>query len=344
MDEDLRLEAWVREGIDRYPVPDLPLRRRGEGSGRPRLLALLAAIALLVGGAGLGQALNSYRTGVASATPDPALAPLPSSLDAATVLVLVRGWDLGRIDRIDAKLVTFEEYVRIAGPVRSHAGDPQATAVGGFGISGDPAKRSVWVVAVGGELWPYGRVPIFYGLTPPTSPTPFPPYRWAVFLVDAIPGEILTVGDAGTEDSWPSAFDRLPDHRVTAPVRATPTAPLAPLAVRVDAGEAISRTVRSGAASSIIAITPKLMTWAEFSATGGPAAHRPAGIADDTPVWIIAVAGAILPQGGGAPLAWGVFGVDGRDGSMQLLVAGAGSWPSFFDGLPNHSAQVTAGP
>ena len=334
----------MREEIDRYPVPDVPLRRRAERSSPRKLVSILAGIGLLVSAAGLGQALSAYRA-VLSPTPNPGLAPLPSTLDRASVLALVRGWDVGRIDRIEAKLMTYDEYIRTAGPVRSHAGDPQVPAVGGFGISGDPAKRSIWVVAVGGELWPYGRLPIFYGQNPPASPTSFPPYRWAMFLVDAVPGQILTIGDAGVETTWPSTFARLPEHPVRAPVLSPSAAPLAPLAVRVDAGEALTRAMRSDSTKSITAITPKLMIWAEFSATVGPVVQRPAGIAEDAPVWIIAIAGAVVPQAGDAPVAWGVFGVDGRDGSTQLLVTGAaGSWPPFFDSLPNHLARIVASP
>ena len=139
---------------------------------------------------------------------------LPSKLKRDDAIALVRGLDMvGRVDRADAKLMSFDEYVRVAGPVRTHSGDPQATPSIGFGIIGDQ-QRPVWAVAISGQVWPSGRVPVFFGATPSASPTPYPAYRWATFLIDAVPGTFMVIGDAGIGEVWPAAFGNLPNHRV----------------------------------------------------------------------------------------------------------------------------------
>jgi hypothetical protein len=140
--------------------------------------------------------------------------PLPSRLQRDGAIAFVRKLDVvGRVDRADAKLMMFEEYVRVAGPVRTHSGDPLAPASVGFGITGDQ-QRSIWVVAISGQVWPNGRVPVFFGAAPSASPTPYPPYHWATFLVDAVPGQLMVIGDAGIAEGWPLFFAALPNHRV----------------------------------------------------------------------------------------------------------------------------------
>jgi hypothetical protein len=53
-------------------------------------------------------------------------------------------------------------------------------------------------------------------------------------------------------------------------------------------------------------------------------------------VWAVAVAGEIRPQfGHGTTFSWGVFLVDAENGDMLGLVAGAGTWPAYFDALPD---------
>ena len=141
--------------------------------------------------------------------------PLPSKIQRDDAIALVRTLDIvGRVDRVDAKLMTFDEYVRIAGPVRTHGGDPQASPTTGVGITGDPARRSVWAVALSGQVWPSGRVPVVFGGSPQSSPTPNPPYRWAIFLVDAVPGQLMVIADAGVGEAWPAVFANLPSHAV----------------------------------------------------------------------------------------------------------------------------------
>ncbi len=147
----------------------------------------------------------------ANASSDAGRPALGSTLDRNSVLALVRGLDqVGRVDRIDAKLMSYSEYVAGAGPVGTHEGDPRSTPTTGFGMS----DRDVWVVAVSGQVWPNGRVPVFFGVASPASATPYPPYRWAMFLVDSRSGGLIVVGDAGIDASWPTSFDRLPSHPV----------------------------------------------------------------------------------------------------------------------------------
>src|SRR2546430_11083293 len=154
--------------------------------------------------------------GSAGSSVNPGLPALPTTIgrDAAIALVRGRGDNIGRVDRSDAKLLTLEEYLAIAGPARSPQGDPKGTPIRGFGgFIGDPGKRYLWVVAISGEVWPVGRIPVRFGMpfTPPT-PTPYPPYRWGLFMVDAVRAAGFGVTDAGSDESWPAVFDKLPNH------------------------------------------------------------------------------------------------------------------------------------
>jgi hypothetical protein len=172
------------------------------------LVVLVAAAVIVVGRFG-----PSF--GVALATPDPALPALAATIDHdAAIATVRRAAEVGRIDRIDAKLMTYAEYVSGAGPVRTHTGDPAAPAATGFGMTGDPAGRVLWVVAVSGEVYPQGRMPVFFGRPNGPNATPYPPYRWATVLIDGASGQRIVFGDAGVTDSWPPTFDSLPFHPV----------------------------------------------------------------------------------------------------------------------------------
>ena len=69
-------------------------------------------------------------------------------------------------------------------------------------------------------------------------------------------------------------------------------------------------------------------------------AQKPAAADDSAPVWIVAVAGEIVPAfGRGLTFNWGVFTIDGTDGGVTSLTArNDGPWPAFFDALPDHPA------
>jgi len=299
----------------------------------------VTALALL-----LPTACGQTPSGGAISTPDPGTTPLPSTIQRADAIAMVRGLNeqVGRVDRIEAKLMTLEEYVRIAGPVRPRPGDPQATVMAGsVGVIGDPAKRYVWAVAVAGEVWPNRRDPISFGHPFTTSPTPYPPYRWGIFLVEAVPGRMFAVGDAGITEGWPSSFDKLPNHPPTGYVPPIATPRLTTLAVKVQQPEATSAVMRLTAeVRRIDRIEAKLMTWREYLASGDPGAYKPAAADDSAPVWIVAVSGEIVPQfGRGLTFNWGVFTIDGMGGGITSLTARSdGPWPAFFDALPDHPA------
>jgi len=262
--------------------------------------------------------------------------------DDAIAMVRALNEQVGRIDRIDAKLITLEEYLRVAGPIKPHAGDPNDTSLTGTtGIIGDPSKRYLWAVAVAGEVWPNYRTPVSFGHPFTTSPTPYPPYRWGIFLVEAAPARLFGVGDAGIADAWPSEFDKLPNHPVTAFVQPSSTPRLPPIAGGIQQPLATSAVMKlSAEVRRIDRIEGKLMTWREYLASGDPGAYKPAAADDSAPVWIVAVAGEIVPQfGHGLTFNWGVFTIDGTNGGITSLTArNDGPWPAFFDELPDHPA------
>jgi hypothetical protein len=247
--------------------------------------------------------------------------------------------EIGRIDRIEARLLSFDEYLRIVGPVRTHPGDPHATALSGFGITGDPAKRYIWVVTVSGEVWPSGRTPVYWGGPPPVpNPTPYPPYRWGIFLIDAVPGQLMTIGDAGTGQGWPAVVESLPDHPIGRVVPASPIPFASSLRVGIRGPEAMSAVLRlSSEVRRIDRIELKLMTRGEFEHAQ---ANGMTSLDETAPVWVVAVAGEITPQfSRGARLASATYLVDANTGSVIGVNAGGDPWPTYFDALPNHGTQ-----
>ena len=175
-------------------------------------LLFLLALGVVVTTVAVTQFGPRYFAGAPLSTPDAGLPALSSTLDRDQAITLIRNsGDIGRVDRIDAKLMTYAEYTAGAGPVRTHEGNPAAAPTMGFGMTGDPTKRVLWIVAVSGEVWPAGRDPVFFGLQTPSA-TPYPPYRWGTFLIDASSGKQIVVGDAGIETNWPTSFDGLPFH------------------------------------------------------------------------------------------------------------------------------------
>ena len=274
------------------------------------------------------------------------LAALPTTIgrDAAIALVRGRADDIGRVDRSDAKLLTLEEYLAIAGPVRSPQGDPKATPIGGLGgFIGDPGKRYLWMVAISGEVWPVGRIPVRFGIpfTPPT-PTPYPPYRWGLFMVDAVRAGGFGVTAAGSDESWPAVFDKLPNHPASPYVSPSPTPALTPITVQLRSPEALSLILRrTTEIRRIDRIEMKLMTWGEYVA-GAPGVQTPASAPVDGPVWVYAVSGDILSSFGASsgapqPVPWAIFAIDATTSEVTSSgAADAAHWPAFFDRLPDH--------
>jgi hypothetical protein len=282
---------------------------------------------------------------------DEAASALPATIgrDAAIAIVMARGFDLGRVDRSDAKLLTMEEYLAIAGPLKSPQGDPKATPDGvpgsmRSGFIGDPAKRYLWAVAISGEVWPVGRIPVRWGFpyTPPT-PTPFPSYRWGLFLVDAVGASMYGISDAGSDQSWPAIFEKLPNHPATTYVAPGPTPAITPLDAPLRSPEALSLILRrTTEVRRIDRIEMKLMTWAEYLSGAPAATQRPAGAPNGGPVWIYAVSGDILSSFGISgrapqPVPWAIFAIDATTSEVNAFGAtDPAHWPYFFGGLPDH--------
>jgi hypothetical protein len=282
----------------------------------------------------------------ASSSVNAGLSALPTTIgrDAAIALVRGRPDNLGRVDRSDAKLLTLEEYLAIAGPFRSPQGDPKATPIGGLGgFIGDPGKRYLWVVAISGEVWPVGRIPVRFGFpfTPPT-PTPYPPYRWGLFMVEAVRADGFGVTAAGSDENWPAVFDKLPNHPASLYVAPSPTPALMPLAVQLRSPEALSLILRrTTEVRRIDRIEMKLMTWGEY-VSGAPGVQKPANAQADGPVWVYAVSGDIVSSFGVStaapqPVPWALFAIDAT--TSEVTSSGAtdtAHWPVLFDRLPDH--------
>lgn len=315
------------------------------GLGIASVAAVAVALALVV-----GQAVVADRATGASRNATATTVPLPSAITRDEAIALVRGRtdQLGRIDRIDARLVTYEEYLRVAGPIHVPAGDPRATPDlnGVSGWAGDPATRYLWAVAVSGEVWPQYRVPTFFGRSPPVSPTPFPPYRWGIFLVDALQGRLAMIGGAGIAEDWPPVFARLPDHPAMAYAPASATPGVAPISVPKLGPEAMTevlRTFYAGGTPRIDRIQYKLMSALEFRASG---LSLPIGVADASPVWVVAVGGDIpsLKKSASDPSGYRsvLDVVDANTSRSDSVIASwtdpAATWPAVFDRLPDHPA------
>ena len=343
----------IRRDLDRLPVipPDrwlpapTPSRAPGNTLARRALVLVFVALFTLVAGASLARMRVELLPGSAASAPPgtPGSAGstgMPAGISREQAIAIVRSTrDIGRVDRVEAKLMSFEEYLQLAGRVQAHPGDPRASAVAGFGITGDPAKRYLWVVAVSGEVWPNGRTPVYFGGPPPVpNPTPYPPYRWAMFLIDAVPGQLMTIGDAGIGESWPAVFDRLPDHPAAASVPASPSPLASPLQVRILGPEAMSAVLRlSAEVHRVDRIELKLVTRGEFERAQLSGA---ASFDEKAPVWVVAVAGEISPQfARGATFTSASYLVDANTGSIIGVTAGGERWPAYFDALPNHGTQ-----
>ena len=312
----------------------------------------IAVLALTV-----GQSLGAYRSGIGSSSATSnGLAALPSKItrDGAIALVRSKTDQLGRIDRIDARLLTYAEYLDVAGPMHVPPGDPWMTPDpnGVTGWIGDPATRYLWVVAVSGEVWPQYRVPTFFGHAPPVPPTPYPPYRWGLLLVDAGRGEFSGFAAAGIAEDWPPVFARLPDHPVGAFVPPSPAASLAPMGVPKLGPEAMSevmRTFYAGGAPRIDRIQYKLMTALEFRSVG---LALPTYVRDDAPVWVVAAGGDIpsLKKSQSDPASYRsvLSVVDTNTSRTDSVIASwsdaTAAWPSGFDRLPDHPAVAVPYP
>jgi hypothetical protein len=87
-----------------------------------------------------------------------------------------------RIDRISVKLTTWRVVASGTGADWKGAPDPD---------------RSVWIIAVSGDITPHGVLEL----------NSFP---WAVFVYDATTGAVI-IFQAGTKTAWPPYFDPIQD-------------------------------------------------------------------------------------------------------------------------------------
>jgi hypothetical protein len=101
-----------------------------------------------------------------------------------------------RLDRLEAKLVTWKEYELAAGGFHSGVNDPE---------------QLIWLVLVTGEIaHPRGGGPPSFAResAPPTTP---PTYPWVLYTVDAISGDGFGLSCCGP-DARPKWFDGLTDR------------------------------------------------------------------------------------------------------------------------------------
>ena len=178
---------------------------------------LVLALALATIAAGL--ALAERRSEVASPGTSPSPTPTRSAAaqpvrailtrDQAIALVRSLGNDVRRVDRIEAKLVPWDEFAPVGMGV---------DRTGGPAHGGGVPIPAVWAVAVAGELRPN-----MGDLLPRLT------YPWALYGIDPIRGNVATLKvDVG--GIWPPGFDTLAEHGALAP---TP-APASPAQIRFD--------------------------------------------------------------------------------------------------------------
>jgi hypothetical protein len=88
----------------------------------------------------------------------------------------------------------------------------------------------------------------------------------------------------------------------------------------------------SGEVVRVDRIEAKQMRWSDLEKS----AHTGNALVDDRQIWAVAVAGEIRPAfGHGQSFSWGVFIIDARTNDIYGLNAGHGSWPPYFEGLPD---------
>ncbi len=131
-------------------------------------------------------------------------APVTASVrrDQAIALVRSLSW-VQRVDRIEAKLVTWREFEPVG---------MGTDMTGGKAHGGDFPPQSMWAVAVGGDIYPDGA--------PLAGAKQH--HAWSIWGINASRLQLSTlkVGDAGT---WPPGFDALADHPASVPPPPTPS-------------------------------------------------------------------------------------------------------------------------
>jgi hypothetical protein len=125
----------------------------------------------------------------------PVVAPVtPMSRAQTTAKYATPVFPVLRVDRLEAKLVTWKEYELAAASFHSGVND---------------AEQLVWLVLVTGEVaFPRGPRPMGPVQTVPTTP---PTYPWALYTLDAVSGDPTGFSCCGP-DARPKWFDGLTDR------------------------------------------------------------------------------------------------------------------------------------
>ncbi len=183
-----------------------------------RLVRGVLVLALALATVAAGSTLASRRNEVAAPTTIPsaspstaAISPVRASVTREQAIALIRSFqsEVIRIDRIEAKLVPWDEFAPVGMGV---------DRTGGPAHGGGVPIPAVWAVAVAGELRPN-----MGDLHPQLT------YSWALYGIDPIRGRVATL-KVDASGSWPPGFDGLSDHVALAP---TP-APASPAPIRFD--------------------------------------------------------------------------------------------------------------
>ena len=184
---------------------------------RPIRAILVLALALATVAAGLALAERRSEVATPGASPSPtalrsaAPQPIRAVLTREQAIALVRslGSEVPHVDRIEAKLVPWDEFAPVGMGV---------DRTGGPAHGGGVPIPAVWAVAVAGELRPN-----MGALVPQLT------YPWALYGVDPIRGNVATL-KVDVSGTWPPGFDTLADHVALAP---TP-APASPAPIRFE--------------------------------------------------------------------------------------------------------------
>ena len=87
-------------------------------------------------------------------------------------------------------------------------------------------------------------------------------------------------------------------------------------------------------------IDAKLMTRREFEQASDPGTSTSPYTDPNQVIWVVAISGEVVPQfGHGSVLPWGIYLVAADSGDIIGMLAGAGPWPSYFDGLPDREPR-----
>lgn len=224
-----------------------------------QLIRGVLVVALALATIAAGSALAARRSDVAtpgaapSASPSTApISPVRASVTREQAIALVRSFqaEVIRVDRIEAKLVPWEEFAPVGMGVDRSGGPAHGRGV---------PIPAVWAVAVAGDLRPN-----MGDLHPQLT------YAWALYGIDPIQGYEATL-KVDVTGSWPPGFDALADHVALAP---TPPPP-SPSPLRFDMVVPDNQPI--GIVHDLAAADPEAShVWAVVGGKADPVAPQPA--------------------------------------------------------------------